>query len=265
MDYITRDELDKAIARCEKLGTAEKHLSKMDVELRGYFRDLIDALDLKASQSVDNKIAAMSDKTQAAIKNSESTIKNNLIKEVGDVLDNSKGHITETVLASVYKTLKDLTIDVEQKIKSQNQELKIKVQDDLNSTVKTVDESVQAKILEFKAEVESDLHKRIHKAVNQASNLFTKTLVETFDKHQEEFKNELKLFKQSIDEELSHKVVDKQAIDGKFAQIESEMKAKVQQIINFQLDQARFMMEQSARAEISESLKSLTGNFLGSL
>jgi hypothetical protein len=265
MDYVTRDELDKAIARCEKLGTAEKHLSKMDVELRGYFRDLIEALELKSSQSVDNKIAVLSDKTQTAIKSSESTVKNNLIKEVEGALDQNKGHITETILASVYKTLKDFTNDIDQRIKSQNQELKIKVQDDLNANVKTVDDSVQGKIELFKADIENDLHKRVHKAINQASSLFTKSLLEVFDQHQEDFRNELKIFKASIDEELSHKVVDKQAIDGKFTQIENEMKAKVQQIITFQLNQARHMMEQSARAEINESLKSLTGNFLGSL
>ncbi len=265
MEYITREEFEKALNRYDKLGTAEKYVGKMDAELRKYQKDLVDSLEFKNSQLLETKLATVSDKISSAIKASESNIKNSIMKEVSEVLDATKTHISESVLSSVYKSLKDISLQTEQTINNQLSIAKAKFSNEIEQFSKSVELEMGSKLSLFEHSMQTYTQDKINAAVGHSSSLFTKTMNGIVsDFHSETISLVLDL-RTSLSDELGKKIVDKAAIESKFAEIESEMKSKVQQLITFQLDQARNVMEQSARAEINESLKTLTGNFLGSL
>lgn len=265
MDFITRDELDKILQGFEKLGASEKYVGKMDVDLRAYQRKNIDELELKMSQLIDNKISVINDKLIANIKISENTIKTNAMKEVGDILDKTRSHISESVLNTVYKSLKDIAVDTDNKINSQLTNFKNKMVNDAEQLSRDLDIKVSNNLNMFERTIESQVHDSISRAINHSATLFSKTMTEVVQGLYSNIIQDISNLRTSLSEELSRKIVDKAAIEAKFQEIENEMKNKIQQTINFQIEQARFMMEQSAKAEIDDSLKNLTGNFLGSL
>jgi hypothetical protein len=62
-------------------------------------------------------------------------------------------------------------------------------------------------------------------------------------------------FKDVLDFELSQKVIEKAQIERKIAEIQIELQAKTQSVIEFQLEQARAMMEQNTRNEVRDRIQ----------
>lgn len=263
MDYITRDELDKILGLYEKLGTSEEYVGKIDVSLRAYQKNLIDESEMRTSQLIEQKISLLSNKLQDVIRNSESLVHNNISKEVGEVLDKAKSHITETVLDTVFKSLQEFKNSYEEKSNSKDFDFKLKVNSDLLAISTSVNEEVASSIKNFKSEMTNEIHDKIFDIINHAAGLFEKTTKSILNEYATKTINQISEFRYDVQEEMKKKVVDKSQIDSKFSDIEIEMKQKVQELINFQLDQARCMMEQSAKNEIDASLKTLHQNFLG--
>lgn len=263
MEYITREEFEKTIARYEKLGTAETHVGKMDTVLRAYQKGLIDDLELKCSQLIDSKMAVLSDKLTSQIKSSQSSIQNTLAKEVGEILEKSKAHILESVLASVHKTLRDISTQNENIIVGKINESKVKFSEEFEISKNDTLSEVNSILSGFKHELNSELEGKITSTISAATHSFTKHFTNLLNDSQGFVSDKVLDLMNFVSSELDKKVVDKNAVDSKFIEIENEMRMKVSQIISFQIEQARHMMEQSARAEIKESLKTLAGGILG--
>jgi hypothetical protein len=263
MDFITRDELDKILRGYEKLGASEKCVGKMDVELRVYQQSLVDGLELKMTQLIDNRIAVLSDSLNTQVKSSHSSIQNALTKEVGEILEKSKAHIMESVLASVHKTLRDISSQNENLLKAKINEAKTKFSEEFEIAKNSTLTEVKTSMSGFKHDLENELEEKIFTAISSATHNFTKHFTNLLNESQGFVSDKVLDLMTFVSSELDKKVVDKNAIDSKFVQIEHDMRIKVSEIISFQIEQARHMMEQSARAEIRENLKALAGDILG--
>jgi hypothetical protein len=263
--YITREELDVFLRGYEKIGSLDSIASQIDGALRKYilesFETNVGAIKRELSASMNN----LSQKFESMIKQSADSSKTANLREVIELSKvqieaQSRNIMTET-LKTIDKKSSEIRNNIEQSI---SQKLLIN-EKEIDSKVTTLKSLIWQEIMNYQSMIENLCVSSIQKAIESQRTTIEGLIEDTLHNHYSKIKEDMTQLRLVIMSELENKIVDKKLIDERLADMEKQLVSKTQNVINFQLEQSRAMMEQSARAEITDSLKHASKDILNSL
>lgn len=263
--YITRQELETLLRGYEKIGSLDSIASQIDTALRKYidtsFENNMSNIKRELATSLNNH----AQRYDSLIKQSADTSKSANFREVIELSKvqieaQSRSILTET-LKTIDKKSSEIRNNIEQSI---SQKLLIN-EKEVDSRVTTLKSLIWQEIMNYQSMVENLCVSSIQSAIESQRATIQGLIEDTLHNHYSKIKEDMTQLRLAIMGELENKIVDKKLIDERLADMEKQMVAKTQSVINFQLDQSRQIMEQSARAEITDSLKHASKDILNSL
>lgn len=265
MNFVKHEELEKALQSYEKTGSLEKIAGKIDAGLRKFITESLDNIKMVLRSEQDSRITQLTQKFESIVRSSVDTAKSSNFKEMASYtrtqIEAQAKLILDDTLKIIDKKSQDIRFGLEQSI---TQKLII-TQKEVDSTISVMKTDIYNQILTYQQYIENLCTTSIHKAVESHKGSIETMINDTLNTHYSKLKEDFSQMKAEIQLELNNKVVDKTYIEDKLLNMERELVAKTQENINFQIEQSRNMMEQSARAEINESLKQASSNLLKTL
>ncbi|MEO5348880.1 MAG: hypothetical protein H7836_04465 [Magnetococcus sp. YQC-3] len=262
---ITQEQLEQILKGYEKIGAVDNQIAKLDTVFRKFISETIDLARSQLKNELDIKINSLVQKFDTTIKNAIDSAKANNFKEVVELckvqIEAQSRNILSENLKLIEKKSNDIRNNTEQSI---SQKLLIS-EKEVESSISNVKRDMYAQIVNFEKYVENLCVVSMQKAIDTHKGAIETLITSELSAQYQSFKEQLSQIHYEIMKELENKIIDKKLIDDRLASIEKDLLAKTQGVINFQLDQSRAMMEQSARAEISESLKLASKEMLTSL
>lgn len=255
-DFVTQDEFHSVLNQFAKITALEDRFRDFDTVVRAYVDRVVaseggsirskvisdlSAVKGEVSQSVSSQMTAVKEAVNSEFTAKLSTftqeVKTDAIKHSSEALEKKANELRGEFHSADTK----LKSDVESKLTSHKSDLSTAVSDGLE---KAVSKAALASSSETKAllqSFQSQSQQSVENAIKQISEVVEKSL---------------KSFHEVLSKELASKVIDKQKIEARMESIQSEIHAKAQSVIEFQLEQARLMMEQTARAEVKDGIQS---------
>lgn len=264
-NYVTHEELDKLLRGYEKIGSIEDHVTKLDSVLRKFLNENIELFGTKTKAEMDLKITSLTQKFEATLKASMESSKVTNMREIielckAQIESQSKNILNET-LSIIDKKSKDIRNNVEDSVSSKL----ISSQKESENVLNILKREIYSNIMTYQEIVENLCATSIQKAIDSHRSTLETLVNNVLSDQYKQLVAEFVQMKVDIQMELTQKVVDKKFIEDKMSKLENDLLSKTQETINFQIDQSRAMMEQSARAEISDSLKQASNQMLNSL
>ena len=255
-DFVTQAELQSILNQFAKITAMEDRFRDVDMTFRAYVDRVVaneaggirrtaitdlGAAKSEIGQTILNQVAAVklavtSDfSSKFALAASEA--KDAAVNQSLESLEKKANELRGEFHSADAKTKSD----VDSKLASHKAELSQSVSEGVESaSVKAAAASAsEAKALLQSFQTQS--HQSVENALKQISDTVAKSL---------------KGFHEVLSKELASKVIDKQKIEAKIESIQAEIQAKAQSVIDFQLEQARLMMEQTAKAEVKDGIQS---------
>jgi hypothetical protein len=264
-NFITESELDKRLELYEKLGTAEKEIGNAEERIKKYLREYVDQSQIEIKKLIEEKNELLLNKIQANLKNQLDLVTQSIQKIA-----------IETTEAVIEKAKREIELQINTDIKNKTDELRVSNNLSQKAFEANLEKLVSVKLNEF----ELDFQKRkntfeeewIEKSKIESRNAINSLKKEISEQTENQINETLKKVLNLIDElksdltlEMSKKLVDKNAIEQKIKEIEFELTNKTLEIIDFNINQARFQMEQSARAEVQEGIKQVASQIIAGL
>lgn len=263
--FITEDELEKKLNMYDRLGSSTKAAAIAEENVKNYVRKQLEQAHLIITQKLEEKIVQSFQKSEATFKKA---------------VENSQSTITDTVNKTmqylILKTKNEIVNDVHLVIRGKTEEIRKAINSRQAEFEASFEKSVLTKFTNFQSQVKEELMKSesliIEKAiitadsgVRDVTSDVSKAVKEQLHKFYGEVDELIINLRNDLTAQMNNKLVDKQAIEQRMEDVREELANKAQQIINFNIEQARQNMEMSARAEISEGLKTSTAEILSGL
>ena len=264
-NFVTPDELDKRLDLYEKLGSSELACAKMDEAIKKYVRQSLENSHMQITTLVEQRADQLYQKIDSHIKK---------------YIENQSVHIQEhslsTIGSFVDKAKRDLESDLNLAVKAKMQDAFVAVTNSQKSFEAATEKVFWSKLNEFETKMREEINafektwierasimgeeaiSKVKDGVQNSARVSLSEYVLKIEKIVEELRSELSI-------EMSKKLVDKQAIEQKMRDIEHELNKKAQGIIDFNIEQARQNMEQAARAEVEEGIKTAAGKIMSGL
>jgi polyhydroxyalkanoate synthesis regulator phasin len=264
-NFVTIEELDKRLAGHEKLGTSQTVCGELEDAIRKNVRVSIENSHVDLTKIIEDQSELLFNKIDSHVKK----YMDNLIAQIQ--IENAK-----TISSEIIKAKRDIDHDLNLAIKAKIEEpisqisflqknFEITIEkiffsklDIFESHLKNEMKKFEKEWLEKSALTTSNAVEEIKDSVAKQSHSFISNHASSISKIIEDLKTDLSF-------EMSKKLVDKQAIEQRIREIEEELNKKAQNLIDFNISQARHNMEQSARAELKESINSAAGKIISGL
>jgi len=261
-NLVTKEELESILKQYEKVGQIERVSTKIDSELKSFVMKTIESQVENLKVMFSNNLKEISTSYDSMNKSQSQAIQKNIMNEVQVLVKGQLEIFSNRLLADCLKQIEkkadDIRIQFDKSISNKTVNLEKVVDGKIFEHTKAVND----KMVSYQGIVENLCSESIFKAIDAhrsvVENIVTTKLSESYESVKDDFAN-LKNFLMS---ELTKKVIDKKMIEDRLNTIEGDLIAKTQDIIKFQIEQSRQMMEQSTRAEINESLKALTKSLM---
>lgn len=261
--YVTKEELDAALKGYERLGASEEYGRVLDAQFRSYFGRLIE----QSASSVQTKSELKISEVQNEFFSNLAVLRRELTAAVesgiGVRIDSLKTSLAESVLAQTSQLLQAKSDQLHSFIsahaaahKQAIDDLDKKLAEAQSDAIKKIAEDCKASSAEISAAIVSTALESYAAQVKQSVD---NTLAQTVDL----VSDKMKQFEDLLARELSEKTIDRERILKQMRDIELELHVKSQAVIDFQVEQARQMMEQSAKAELRDGLNNAVGLLLG--
>lgn len=254
-EFVTREELLSTLVPFAKSSEVDSKLRETDSATRL----VMDRTLTVAQQALQTKIltdlnSVKSDISQI-IAAQIPTLRESVSVDIEHRLSALKGLITEQVLAQALELVSKKSSEAYTEYHSDQSKIKDQVELVVKAHEERANEKVSASLAHLEvcakeiAEKTSAAHVQslqtsIVGTVEGALAAISKTQTRAFQE-----------FKAILETELSKKVIDKMQIEKKIQEIEGELQSKIKGVIEFQIDQARAMMEQSAKSEMREGIQ----------
>lgn len=264
-NFITENELDKRLELYEKLGAAEKEIGNAEERIKKYLREYVDQNHIEIKKLIEEKNELLLNKIQANLKNQLDLVTQSIEKIA-----------IQTATSAIDKAKREIELQIATDIKNKTDEIRTNINLSQKAFEANLEKLMSVKLNEF----EIDFKKRkttfeeewIEKSKIESRNAIYSLKKEISEQTENQINVTLKKVLNLIEElksdltiEMSKKLVDKTAIEQKIKDIEFQLINKTLEIIDFNINQARSQMEQSAKAEVKEGIKNLAGQIIAGI
>lgn len=265
---ITKEELEKVLESYETKNISNEKAREIDSSVKKFTTEKFETLKLDITQANSKQHSDLMDKVQSMLKQFEQSFKGSVLQEVNNVVVIMKKSMTEQVLAETHEVIKKFMMENSSQVGSTLQGYNSRVSENVNAQMSQLHVEIDSKLSRFnesvKYQVEQEIKSGVHSQADNFSQMLTSKVVEQYEKVSSLIEN----FKKDISFDLDKKIVDKQSIEAKFSKIEEELKSQIGKTIDHHTEQTRNMMEQYAKAEISqlsEEIRSKTTSIFDSM
>lgn len=267
-NFVTPKELDQRLAGYEKLGTSDTVCGELEEKIKKSVRASLESSHVQLTALIEDRAGQLFNKLDSHVKK----YMDNLSVQIQDAAQKS-------LSSSIDNAKRDIELDLNLVIKSKTQEA-LEAFAQLTLSQKgfeaTMEKVFWSKLDNFESQLRNEMQEFekiwIDKATSMSSNAveevkdsvasqshsFISSHLSNVGKIVEELRVDLSI-------EMSKKLVDKQAIEQKMREIEADLNKKAQSVIDFNIAQARQNMEQAAKAELEEGIKSAAGKIMSGL
>ncbi len=264
-NFVTPKELDQRLAGYEKLGTSDTVCGELEEKIKKSVRASLESSHVQLTALIEDRAGQLFNKLDSHVKK----YMDNLSVQIQDVAQKS-------LSSSLEKAKRDIELDLNLVIKSKTQEAFAQLTLSQKGFEATMEKVFWSKLDNFESQLRNEMQEFekiwIDKATSMTSNAveevkdsvasqshsFISSHLSNVGKIVEELRADLSI-------EMSKKLVDKQAIEQKMREIEADLNKKAQSVIDFNIAQARQNMEQAAKAELEEGIKSAAGKIMSGL
>lgn len=263
--YVTVEELQKILAAYDRLGSAQTEAGKVEDRLRKFAQTVAEEKTLALHTTLKHEISTVTQKAALEAKTASQIVAQQVTVELHKTFDGLVRKLKESLLTDLTAYIKLRTDEThsqsmakinaiadasEKKLVSQH----LKTWNDLRDEQEAAKAAILAEAKKAATVVTEEAEKEISKETEAWVRLHTQNVGTIFEE-----------FKIYLTEQLNLKLVDKQAIEQKMRDIESDLLKRATQIIDFNVQQARQQMETSARAEVKDGIKEAASQIIGSL
>lgn len=265
---ITKEELDKTLEAYETKNLSNEKARDIDTSIKKYVSERFDALKLELSQGNEKQLNTMHEKMQLMLKHFESAFKNSIINELNNLVVITKKSIIEQVLTETHEVIKNFMMQNSSQLSTALQGYNSRVKEDVQVSLQSLQLEVDKKIIVFNDSIKIKIEQEIRTGVHTQADNFSQTLTNKVTEEYIKIVDLIQNFKSDLTIDLDKKIVDKQSVEAKFQKIEDELKSQIDKTIKYQVEQTRSMMEQYAKAEItqlSEEIRNKTTSIFDSM
>lgn len=264
-NFVTNEELDKRLAGFERLGTSQTVCGELEDTIKKSVRVSIENSHVELKALVEDRAGELFNKLDSHIKK----YMDNLSLQIQEATQKS-------LSSGIEKAKRDIDLDLNVAIKAKIEEPFSQLTYLQKSFESRIEEVFEAKLKNFETRFKNEMknfeiewsdktsemistsNEHLKDSLANQSHSFIHSHILNIRKVVEELKSDLS-------KEMSKKLVDKQAIEEKLKEIQDELHKKAQSVIDFNIAQARHNMEQSARAELEEGIKTAAGKIISGL
>jgi hypothetical protein len=261
-EFVTLEELDITLKAYAKASDVDSRIRETDAALKMFIDRTIQIAHRELLGKVGTDLNSAKTESQKNLTTQISAAQEVIAREIESRIISLKEGVSQYLLTQAL-----------QKVDQKSTELRSEYLSGFAKTRETVESLLKTHRDDHCADIDSVLctaresSKRIAEEISKSSieSLQTQTIsavknamseiVELQRKKFDEFKTVLEL-------ELSQKVIEKAQIERKIQDIEVELQAKTRAVIEFQLEQARAMMEQTARSEMRDGVQASLATLL---
>jgi hypothetical protein len=254
-EFVSRDEIVSILAPYAKSSDLEVRVRETDTSTRLVLDRSVSAAQQTLQLKLLGDLSAVRTEVMNALQSQIVTAKDSVLREVEIKLAAFRTSIAEQAASQALEVVAKKTSE----IYAQLQGSQTKLKEDIEFLVKQKHEDSGSRLESFLPVVETSAKAIAEEvAVSKVQSLQT-TLVSTVQGALSEISQSqtraFQEFRAVLETELSQKVIDKAQIERKIIEIEGEMQSRIRSVIEFQIEQARAMMEQSARSEVRDGVQ----------
>lgn len=264
-NFVTPEELDKRLAGYERLGTSQTVCGGLEDTIKKSVRVSIENSHVELTNLIEDRAGQLFNKLDLHVKK----YMDNLSLQIQEVTQKS-------LSSGIEKAKRDIDLDLNVAIKAKIEEPFSQLTLLQKTFEATIEKVFFSKLDNFELQLKNEM-KNFEKEWIEKASLMTSNAVEEIkdsvatqshsfvSSHANNISRIIEELRTDLSFEMSKKLVDKQAIEQKMKEIEAELHKKAQSVIDFNIAQARHNMEQSARAELEEGIKSAAGKIISGL
>lgn len=264
-DYVTREELDNVLKGYEKLGAAERTVKSFDGQIRGWVTSWMEKKSLETISSLGDKLNLLNSKFDLRLKEALNQTYANATTETDSKIKTISEKTINAVTASTLATIKNKMSEVKDFAQETARIQCAESEKQFKNIADVMKAAIRSDISMFEESVKADTERQIKETSYSLENSLKQLVVNVITEEITYLKNLVKTFTEDLHSILSEKVIDKQMIEAKIADIEAQLASKAQSVINFNIEQARQQMEHAAKAEIQEGIKSASAQIFGAI
>lgn len=264
-NFVTPNELDQRLGAYERLGESQKACGQMEESLKKYVRAQLEASQMQITTLVEERAVQLYQKVDVQAK-----------KYIDNLATQIHDSTLKTISSSVDMAKRDLMSDLGLVIKSKISEAGQSLTSSQKSFEAALEKVFWTKLDSFQSQIRAEISdfekiwldraaavaEKAVGDVREGVSHLTKTKLE---EHLYRIEKIIETLRSDLTIEMSKKLVDKQAIEQKMRDIEAELTKKAQSVIDFNINQARTQMEQSAKAEVRDGIKTAASQIMSGL
>jgi hypothetical protein len=250
-----RKIIETYLSQYEKVGSVEQKVIQFHTEIKTTLTQMLESFEKEFSKRIGTDLNQFLLTMQNDMKANNNAMGGRISKDVEEKLALARvslGKEVETLSMNVMKSKSD---EIRTFIQQTLTAFKNTVLSETRLSVEVSHEFLNNRMKEFERILEGTLNVTISKALLALTTSVENTVRNNLATHLTEVLTQICTFNSTLNLLLAEKVIDKQAIEAKMQDIESNLNKQTKAIINFNIDQARAQMEASAKAEIQEGLK----------
>jgi len=264
-NFVTEAALELALKEYEKISTSAANAQKLDAQFRKFFETMAEASAKALRTEVDSKlnqiIVELDRKIALAASSTETKVSSDILKKLDSLKRGVEDQISAQVNSNIQAKSEQLNALVNQSLARMKKEQEV-FDSRLNDEFEVKMRSLTDKTVSTAQAAANEVCQRTVVSVSTQTIHTVETSLATYNSFAQAKFDE---FTQLLVKELEQKAVDKERLLKHISSIEKDLLAKTQGIIAFQIEQARAMMEQSARAEMREGIRERLADVLTSL
>lgn len=254
-DYVTREELAQILAVYAKGNDVGSLVRETDIGLKAFLERTLQGANQELRTKVTQEMGAMKGEVSQLIATLVGSSRESIAREVEARTASLKDGVSHYLVAQAiqhidakYSELRNEYLNgitttrafVDDSLKANREDSATRldsIRSDCLAAAKKVSEEVASQHVQ-------SLQTQMKSALDSSVSVITEAVAKQFSE-----------FRTVLDFELAQKVIDKKQIEQKIVEVEEQLRLKAQSVIEFQLEQARLMMEQSARSEVRDGVQ----------
>jgi hypothetical protein len=263
--YVTLEELHKILGAYDRFGSGQVEAGKVEDRLRRYIESQSEEKMLVSQSKFRHELSAVSQKAAIEAKTASQIVAQQVTAELHKTFENLTKKLKDSLLADMIAHVKTRTDDIQSQALSKISAIADASKKDLVSQHHKIWDDLKKAQQESAADILAQSKAVAHSCVYESEKEISEETSSHIKIHIQNVTTIFENFKLYLTEQLNHKLVDKQAVEQKMRDIENDLLARANQIIDLNVQQARTQMESSARAEVREGMKDAATQLIGLL
>jgi len=264
-NHVTHQELEKRLEAYEKLGGGQMAAGLIEDKLKKYVREQVSLTQTQITSLVEERASQLFQKVDLHVRK--------CVDNMGSQINEST---QKTISALTEKAKRDLMTDLGLHVKAKMDELRVSIATSQKSFEAALEKVFWSKLDSFQSQIRTEIND-FEKMVIEKSNGIAAGAVEDvregvsvkartmMSEHFFKIEKLVEDLRTDLTSQMSKKLVDKNAIEARIREIESELTKKAQSVIDFNINQARANMENAAKAEVKLGIQNAASEIISGI